>query len=71
MHPVLPINDILIQIKKLNKEQQLTLLEKILSFMRNNEKPADPIKLSTLAGVGSGTWSGIDIDAYLEQERKW
>ena len=65
-----PIDSILAEVKHLNKEEQLTLLEKLVAIIRREQKAAD-VKLASISGVGSEIWRGVDIDKYIETEREW
>jgi hypothetical protein len=71
MPAAINIGDILSQVRQLNKEDQLTLLEKIILLIRKKEAKNKPANLSMLSGVGSEIWSGTNIDDYIERERRW
>ena len=64
------IDSILAEVKHLNKEEQLTLLEKLVAIIRREQKVSG-VKLSSISGVGSEIWRGVDIDKYIETEREW
>lgn len=70
----LNINDILSQVKQLDKEDQLTLLQRIASLLKRTQttKPTSSAQLTSLAGLGSEIWkSADDIDRYIDGERQW
>lgn len=69
MNAELNLNEILTQVRKLKKAEQVTLLKKISSILKSKEKPSSPVKLSEISGVGSSLWR--DIDKYLDEERQW
>lgn len=71
MNADLNINDILVQVKRLDKKDQLSLLEKLTSLIRKSEHKEYKTKLSSICGVGSSIWSNTDIDEYIDQERQW
>ena len=71
MATALNIHDILSKIEKLHKEEQLTLLEKLVSLIKKKEMQNEPTKLSKITGIGSKVWQSINIDEYIEQERQW
>lgn len=71
MPSTLNIHDILSTIKKLDKEEQLTLLEKLVSLISKNETTSPSVKLSNISGVGSHIWKHTNIDEYIDQERQW
>jgi hypothetical protein len=69
----LNINDILTQVKQLEKEEQLTLLQRLVSLLKQNEitKTAST-HLTSLSGLGSEIWKSINnIDSYIDEERQW
>jgi hypothetical protein len=65
------LNDILLQVKRLNKEDQLNLLEKLALLIRKSEHKENKTKLTSISGVGSSLWSNTGIDGYIDQERQW
>ncbi|SHF73555.1 hypothetical protein [Flavisolibacter ginsengisoli] len=70
----LNINDILSQVKQLDKEDQLTLLQRMAYLLKRREtKKATPsARLTSLSGMGSEIWKSQDsIDKYLDEERQW
>jgi len=69
MNAELNLNEIITQVRKLKKAQQVTLLKKITSILKSKEKPSAPVKLSEISGVGSSLWR--DIDKYIDEERQW
>lgn len=73
MESFLAINTILLEARKLSKEEQLTLLHRLVLLRRKPEPAAeDTMRLSALAGVGSELWGDTTaIDAYLNDERQW
>ncbi len=71
MPATLSIYDILSKVKMLDKEEQLTLLERIVALIRKNETQITPTKLSKISGIGSKVWKHTNIDEYIDQERQW
>jgi len=71
MPTALNMNDILSQVRRLDKEDQLTLLEKIALLIRRTKSKNESVKLSAISGVGSSVWSGTNIDEYVDGERQW
>lgn len=66
------VNDILLQAQKLDREEQLTLLEQLVQLVKMKQDNADqPVRLSMLRGLGSEVWSNTEIDTYLNEERQW
>jgi len=69
----LNINDILARIKQLDKEDQLTLLQRMVYLLKKKkEKKTTPTRLTLLSGMGSETWKNTDeINQYIDEERQW
>jgi hypothetical protein len=65
------VNDILLQVKRLAREDQLNLLENLALLIRKSERKEHKTKLTSISGMGSSLWSNIDIDGYVDQERQW
>ena len=69
----LTVNDILYQVKQLDKEDQLTLLQRMAHLLKGGEteKPAS-IRLTSLSGLGSEIWKSVDsINKYIDEQRQW
>ena len=73
MEASLTINTILSEARKLSKDEQLTLLQRLVWLLKKPEPVGNSaVKLSSLAGVGSELWGNADdITKYLEDERQW
>ncbi len=69
----LNINDILSQVKQLDKEDQLTLLQRMAYLLKRREaNTTTSAGLISLSGLGSEIWRNVDsIDKYIEEERQW
>lgn len=69
----LSINDILTQVKRLDKEDQLTLLQQVASLLkRTDAADARYRRLAEITGLGSEIWKNTeDIDNYIDGERQW
>lgn len=67
------INDILSQVKQLDKEDQLTLLQRMAYLLKSGEaKNSTSMRLTSLSGLGREIWESKDnIDAYIDEERQW
>lgn len=69
----LNINDILSQVKQLDKEDQLTLLQRMAYLLKRREmKKATSTRLTSLSGLGREIWKSTgEIDKYIDEERQW
>lgn len=68
----LNINDILSQVKQLDKEDQLTLLQRLAALLKRTEATkTGSLRLTSLSGLNSEIWkSANDIDHYIDEERQ-
>jgi hypothetical protein len=68
----LNINDILFQVKQLDKEDQLRLLQRMTYLLKRREtKKTTSARLISLTGLGSDIWKGADeINKYIDEERQ-
>lgn len=69
----LNVDDILSQVKQLDKEDQLTLLQRVAYLLKRSEGKKDSsVRLVSLSGLGREIWENTDhIDKYIDEERKW
>jgi hypothetical protein len=69
----LNINDILSQVKQLDKEDQLNLLQRLVVLLKKKEiTNSGSLSLTSLSGLGSEIWkSANDINNYMDEERQW
>jgi len=68
----LDIHNILLQVEKLDKTEQLTLLKRLSTLLKKKEKVQNSnLPLSAISGIGSEIWKGSDIDKYVREERQW
>jgi hypothetical protein len=71
MHQALNVNDIIAQARQLDEKDQLNLLERLVVLIRKSKGTEQPAKITSISGLGSSVWSGINIDEYVDQERQW
>ncbi len=72
MDTSLNINAILSQVKKLDKVDQITLIQQLALLLKRTEKTnTTSVRLTSLAGLGSEVWKDTDIDSYIDGERQW
>lgn len=69
----LNINDILSQVKQLDKADQLTLLQRMAYLLKRTEgKNNTALPLTSISGIGSHIWKSTDeIDKYIDEGRQW
>jgi hypothetical protein len=66
------VKDIFTKVKDLNKEEQLSLLGRLVKLINKSEDLSTPqYRLTNLASLGSEVWVGTNIEDYLDGERQW
>jgi hypothetical protein len=71
MEKLVDINDILLKVKLLEKEEQMNLLERLFNIINSKDIQNNGTKLSSISGKGSKIWENTDIDQYIANEREW
>lgn len=73
MDKALQIENILSQIKKLDNETRLYLMERLARLVRqqNKKNTTGTPHLTDLKNLGAEIWKDVDIDEYIQQERQW
>lgn len=57
------------QVRNLDPEDQLRLLEDIAMLVRQSLAPKPRRSILELRGLGKEIWEGLDAQSYVEQER--
>jgi hypothetical protein len=68
------VKDILSQIKKLDHETKIELMEEIVNLLKANkieQERRSETRLTDLNELGSEIWKDVNIDQYVERERQW
>ncbi len=71
MPETIEIHELMSKIRNLDKEDQFTLLERLVAIVRKNDELEKKTKLSSISGLGSVIWKETNIDNYIDQERQW
>lgn len=72
MNNSIEIDQILSQIKKLDLEARVNLMERISKLLKKDiQKVKSSNRLIELNGLGSEIWADINIEDYVQQERQW
>lgn len=62
-------NHLVSEIKTLNLSDQLRLLEQMAAIIRQNTSLGRTRSIMELRGKGKDIWKGLDVKAYLDEER--
>jgi hypothetical protein len=68
------VKDILSQIKKLDHETKIELMEEIVNLLKANkieQERRSETRLTDLNELGSEIWKDVNVDQYVERERQW
>lgn len=64
------IDQIINLISKLDFDDKINIVESVISMLKKRGYYTSP-KLSELRGLGAEIWKDIDVENYLENERRW
>lgn len=62
-------NQIISEIKTLNLPDQLRLLEEMATLIRQKTMKIKPRSILELQGKGKDVWQGVNVKAYIDEER--
>ena len=67
------IENIIEQVKKLDNEARIYLMERLSRILKRStvEKNQELTRLTDLNSLGSEIWENINIDQYVHEERQW
>lgn len=67
------IEGIMSQVRQLDYETRIYLIERIVRLLKRPAKSTrkNKVKLSDLNNKGSEIWQNVNIDKYVQQERQW
>lgn len=61
--------EVLKQARSLTPEEQLQLIDDLISVVRHRVMPKPKRSILELKGLGKEIWNGIDAQEYVNQER--
>ena len=67
--PSMAYNQILNLTKRLERGEQLQLLETLMQSLRQTPKMQTSRSILELRGLGKDVWQNVDVNAYIDQER--
>ena len=62
-------NQVISEIKTLNLSDQLRLLEEMATMIRKKTSKTEPRSILELKGKGKNIWQGLNVKAYIDEER--
>ena len=70
MDHTLNINQIVNEIEKLDYNDKINILSRIVNLLKREEKSQQVYQITQLKGLGKNIWSKTDISDYIEAERE-
>ena len=67
--PEVNYNKLISEIKSLNLTDQLRLLEEMATLIRKKASKTKPRSILELKGKGKDIWKGLNVKAYIDEER--
>ncbi|MFH1321555.1 MAG: hypothetical protein ABII90_13005 [Bacteroidota bacterium] len=73
MERTIKIKNILSQIRQMDYDTSLYLMERIVRLLKKNKNNINQTSyhLADLNNLGSEIWKDVNIDQYIQQERQW
>ena len=62
-------NQVISEIKTLKLSDQLRLLEEMATLIRRRTSKTEPRSILELKGKGKDIWKGLNVKAYIDEER--
>ena len=67
--PALTYDEILNQVRRLELEDQVRLLEELAAIVRYRVRAWPKHSIMEFKGLGKEVWEGIDVEKYIDEER--
>ena len=69
METVININQIVSEIERLDYNDKINILARIVNLLKREEKAHQTVSLTRLKGLGKNIWQKIDTNSYVTTER--
>lgn len=69
METVININQIVSEIERLDYNDKINILARIVNLLKREEKAHQTVSLTRLKGLGKNIWQKIDSNSYVTTER--
>ena len=69
METVININQIVSEIERLDYNDKINILARIVNLLKREEKAHQAVSLTRLKGLGKNIWQKIDSNSYVTTER--
>ena len=69
METVININQIVSEIERLDYNDKINILARIVNLLKREEKAHQAVSVTRLKGLGKNIWQKIDANSYVASER--
>ena len=69
METVININQIVSEIERLDYNDKINILARIVNLLKREEKAHQTVSVTRLKGLGKNIWQKIDTNSYVTTER--
>ncbi len=70
MERTLDINQIINEIEKLDYNEKINVMSRIVNLLKRADKSQQAYSITRLKGLGKNVWQKTDIDSYIVSERE-
>ncbi len=70
MDSTININHILNEIEKLDYNDKINIMSKIVNLLKKEDKNSLEYPITRLNGLGKNVWQSTDVDSYIAKERE-
>ena len=70
MDHTININQIINEIEKLDYNDKITIMSRIVSLLKHEEKSSQTYSITQLKGLGKNVWGKTNIATYIDSERE-
>jgi len=69
METAININQIVSEIERLDYNDKINILARIVNLLKREEKANQAVSVTKLKGLGKNIWQKIDANSYVKTER--
>lgn len=70
MDSAININQIVNEIEKLDYNDKINIMSRIVILLKREDKPQQLYSITRLKGLGKNVWQKTDIESYVARERE-
>jgi ribosomal protein L18E len=69
METTININQLVSEIERLDYNDKINILARIVNLLKREEKAHQPVSVTKLKGLGKNIWQKVDTNSYVSTER--